>query len=227
MGAMGERFVLWRVGVEDRLAQAGRALAHAGREHTMRRELADAVAGLFVNGVPYEPPELSADDRERLIVLATFAVRCRSGVERDGYSRDIELVPDAEAPGRFVKVLARLFAGVHAIGADTATAWAVVAKAALDSIPALRLAAVRALTAGERSTTVVAKLVGYPTQTARRALEDLHAHEVVDRHPNGQGKTDTWTLSQWASDQYAFALSIFSVNANRSRNVGRRTASFS
>ena len=210
MGAMGERFVLYRMPPTNPDEQSRRALANAGHESAMRAELSAAVAGLFVGGLPCQAPALTDPDKDRLITLATLAVRCRSAVERDNYSREIELVPDAESPARLVKVLARLHAGLHAIGADSATVWRVVTKAALDSVPALRLAAIAYLHSqgAEQTTTAVAVAVGHPTQTTRRALEDLAAHRVLNRTSNGKGKADTWTLADWTAQRYAGALTV-------------------
>jgi hypothetical protein len=205
MGAMGERFTFYRLPEIDHEEVARGALAHAGREKAMRDALAQAVAGLFADGLPSDPRELSHDDRERLVGLATLVVRCRSSVERDGYSREIELVPGAEAPTRLVIVLERLLAGLDAIGLERQRAWEVVSKVALDSVPALRLAVIDALACGgaELSTTAVAEAVRHPTQTTRRALEDLTAHAIVERQPQGKGKADTWQLSGWTRARYA------------------------
>jgi hypothetical protein len=49
MGAMGERFMLYRLPEVDPNIQARRALSHAGHEKQMRRELADAVKTLLEN----------------------------------------------------------------------------------------------------------------------------------------------------------------------------------
>jgi hypothetical protein len=134
MGTMGERFLLFRLPEVDSSEQARRALDHAGRESEMRAELAQTVATLF--GLPVcELLPRTSDDDKRLISLATLVVRARSVVERDGYSREIELIPSSEAPTRLVVVLARLLAGLDAIGVGRVTAWPVVTKAALDSIP--------------------------------------------------------------------------------------------
>ena len=73
-------------------------------------------------------------DDERLIRLATLAVRCRSAVERDGYSREIVRIPDAEAPGRLALVLRRILDALAVIGCDEQTAWQIVTKVALDSM---------------------------------------------------------------------------------------------
>jgi hypothetical protein len=89
MGAMGERFLLFRLPQPDSDKHARRALAHAGHEAKMRAELAAAVARLFELPASKERARRSADD-ERLISLATLVVRARSAVERDGYSREIK-----------------------------------------------------------------------------------------------------------------------------------------
>ena len=77
-------------------------------------------------------------DKGRLVALAALAVRCRSAVERDGYRREIHLVPEAEAPARLVLTLARLLLGMQAIGVPEDEAWRVIFKCALDSMPQLR-----------------------------------------------------------------------------------------
>jgi hypothetical protein len=202
MGAMGERFVLYRLPVSDPATQARQALAHAGQERRMRAELAGAVVHLLKN-LDTEPSLLTSEEVDRLIGLATLVVRARSAVERDGYSREIELVPDAEAPTRLVVVLERLLNGLDFIGLDRDHGWRVITKAALDSIPALRLAVLTALHGPDRTldTTAVANLVRYPTSTARRALEDLTAHGLVERYPEGTGKADLWTLSDFAQER--------------------------
>ena len=73
-----------------------------------------------------------------LVALAVLAVRCRSAVKRDGRDREIELIPEPEAPTRLVVQLARLLAGLRRIGARDEQAWRIVRKVALDSIPDLR-----------------------------------------------------------------------------------------
>ena len=210
MAAMGERLVLYRLPLVDDYELAHRALRHAGHEETMRRELAEAVAGLFIDGLPREPRGLSDEDRERLVSLTTLVVRSRSAVERDGYSREIELVPGSEAPTRLVIVLDRLLAGLDAIGLDRPAAWQLVSKVALDSIPALRrsMLATLAERGGEPTTSELAEAVAHPTVTTRRALEDLAAHGVVDRHSHGQGKAATWMLPAWTRERYESAMTF-------------------
>jgi len=116
-------------------------------------------------------------------------------------------------------LLERLLAGLDAIGLGRETAWQVVSKVALDSVPALRFAVIDALAHvdGEQATTAVAEAVRHPTQTTRRALEDLTAHAIVERQSQGKGKPDTWRLSEWTRARYARVRTV----PERSGNVSR------
>jgi DNA-binding transcriptional ArsR family regulator len=215
MGAMGERFVLFRLPEVDASEQARYALAHAGHERQMRSELGDAVVSLF-DVAPSEPRSLAAAERERLVSLAVLVVRARSAVERDGYSREVELIPEAEAPTRLAVVLERLLAGMDVIGVDRAVAWNVAARAALDSIPALRRSVMEELARQpERvETSSVAEALGYPTPTTRRALEDLTAHGVASRFKQGEGRADEWALTDWAREHLHAALTFPEMSSN-------------
>jgi hypothetical protein len=201
MGAMGERFVLYRMPEVDPDAQARRALGHAGREKQMRAELAAAVEAVLEHATT-TPTERTDDETTRLVSLATLVVRARSAVERDGYTRDIELVPGPEAPTRLAIVLDRLLAGLAVIGADRADAWRVVEKAALDSVPALRLALLYALDYGTLDTNDLATAIRHPSTTTRRALEDLTAHGLVEcERQDGDKKPHLWTLSTFTRER--------------------------
>lgn len=96
---MGERFLTYRLPAIDPQAVSQRALSHPGHEKAMREELASAICSFF-GGLSRPPdlPEMDQAERDFLVQLSCFVVRCRSAVERDGYSREIELVPDAESP---------------------------------------------------------------------------------------------------------------------------------
>jgi hypothetical protein len=204
VAAMGDRFILFRMPRTDAERQAETALAHDGdAEATMHRELRDAVRSVFTGDlVPARG--LTDEEREELVRLAVLVARCRSSVERDPHSREIELVPDPEGPARLAKGLERLFAGLLAVDTDEEVARAVVRKAALDSMPALRRSVIEALTGSDDvlTTTAVAERVLHPSGTTRRALEDLAAHGVLVRHPGGDGKADLWEPSAWLRERW-------------------------
>jgi DNA-binding transcriptional ArsR family regulator len=217
MGAMGERFLLYRLPDVDPSTQAREALKHAGREREMRAELAQAISGLMAAG-RREPRQLLDVEADSLVTLATLVVRARSAVERDGYSREIDLIPPAEAPTRLVVVLERLLAGLDAIGLDRPGAWRVVEKAALDSVPALRFASLAFLEAyGHADTNTIASAVNYPSSTTRRALEDLTAHGLVNCERQGQGKPHVWSLTGFAAERLATLGGTFPEKSSNTR----------
>jgi hypothetical protein len=221
MGTMGERFTLYRLPGVDPDIQAREALRHAGRERAMRSELAEASRAVLEQ--LDEPRERSDDETDKLIALATLVVRARSAVERDGYSREIELVPGSEAPTRLIIVLDRLLAGLDAIGCERRQALAVVTKAALDSVPALRLAVLKTLhTPGELSTSSIADAVRHPAQTTRRALEDLVAHGLVECARQGEGKAHEWNLSRFTRERIGTFPGL-SLTAQSERDMGFST----
>lgn len=203
MGSMGERFALYRLPPIDGAQQARAALAHAGREEAMRSELRRAVTDLFARP-PLTPAALTETETERLVQLAVLAVRCRSAVERDGYSREVELIPEPEAPGRLALVLSRLLMGMRSVGVPDHDCWLAIVKVALDSMPAIRRTVLEYLLAGEQPTplSAVASAAGYPRNTTARALEDLAAHGVVVRSVQGAGKADLWSVSQWTRQRW-------------------------
>lgn len=209
VGAMGERMALYRLPPTDDDAQAARALEHVDRAEHMRAEMAEAVESLFagIDGWHLPGRALSSAEKTRLIDLASLAVRCRSAVDRDTYSREIQLVPEHEAPGRLVIMLARLLSGLELVGVEHGEAWRVLTTVALSSMPAVRRLVLDRLVAAEApcTTTGMATAVGYPTQTVRRALEDLACHGVTVRTTAGKGKADLyetsdWTVRRWPGD---------------------------
>lgn len=206
MAALGERFLNYRaeMSAEDEAKQGEQALANVGRESRMRTELAVAVAGLFAGIVlPEEMPAAPEGIKKALVNLAVLTVRCRSAVIRDGYTREIELVPANEAPARLAKQLLLLWHGLRIIGLDDEEAWQLVRKVSLAGMVTLRRRVLEALSADDwQDTTTIAETVAHPTTTTRRALEDLTAHSVALRQAGGSGKADKWQLSPWAATLY-------------------------
>lgn len=172
----------------------------------MRSDLCAAVASLFA-GLNLTASCVTHERRKQVVQLASLAVRCRSAVERDAYRREIDLVPEPEAPARLALTLVRLYGGMLCVGVAEAEAWRVVVKVALDSMPAIRRKVFGLLLSEGRQldTSKIAERTGYPTVTARRACEDLTAHGIVVRTASGDGKADLWELSAWARERCELA----------------------
>jgi hypothetical protein len=199
IGSMGDRFLLSRLVPEDK-KQFGRALQHVGTvTGQMRKELAEAVVGLFA-GRKTEPQPIGTDEAEQINKIIRLVVRLRGAVERDRYSRVIEAVYGAEGTARIGMTLERLLAGLDTLGVDRALAMEVVERVALDSVPPLRRRAYECLCHARDvignfqalSTSEVAEILELPTITVRRILEDLAAYGLIRRTPQGPGLTDLW-----------------------------------
>jgi hypothetical protein len=146
----------------------------------------------------------------RLVAISTLAVRCRSAVERDGYTREVQLIPEPEAPARLALVLLRLLNALAAAGVPYSEAWRLVAKCALDSMPAIRRAVLEDLMEHRLGTTTPegAVRLAYPTNTVRRGLEDLAAHGIVQRESGGAGRPDMWLPTAWAIERWDLTRNV-------------------
>ncbi len=204
IGTMGERFAFYRLPIVDDRKLSRHVLKMAGKEAQMRADLQQAVCGLFAGvELPETLPELPEADFERLIDLAALTARCRSAVERDNHTREIVLTLSPEAPTRIAKILRQLLHGMEAIGVDRPRIWAALEKIAFDSMHKVRRAALEILQDEQlHSTSEIARQIQYPTATARRALEELHAQGVLICIKGGQGKTDAWEFSDWAKQTF-------------------------
>jgi hypothetical protein len=198
IGAMGDRFLLCRLGPVTH-GQFSQALKHMGAATAqMRKELAEAVAGLFAGRRP-QPQSISEAEIGRIDRTIMLVVRLRGAVERDRSSREIEAVYGAEGTARIGLTLERLLAGLDTLGIDRAAAFDVVERVAMDSVPPIRRRAYEYLqsTTGDfAETSAVATAIELPTMTARRALEDLAAYQLVERISQGQGKPDIWKIKR-------------------------------
>jgi DNA-binding MarR family transcriptional regulator len=199
MTAMGQRFFMFRLPRIDAHAQAEKAFDSNAKEIEMRGEL-QAIVTRFFKGRRFDRVDPTAAPkamREHLIQLAMLTVVARSPIERDPRKRDITLIPDPEAPARATKAIGKLWAALRAIGVPDQRAWQLVRKVGLDSMPKLRQAILRTLAvAPEPKTTAdVAIALSYPTQTTRRALEDLAGHKLIQRAKVEGKRGDFWSLT--------------------------------
>src|SRR5262249_43737767 len=138
LSIMGERFLLYRMPETSRQQLARRSLAHRGRELALRERIR-ATAGDFLDAFQgCGRLELPPSFTEPLVELTDVVTRARSGVSRDRYSREIEHLPEPEAPTRLAKQLAQLAAALLAIGVGPSEAWRLVRKIGWDSVPAVR-----------------------------------------------------------------------------------------
>ena len=189
---MGDRYLLCRIAPVE--GQFERALAHAGEAtEQMRRELAEAVAKLFAAQAREARP-ISLDEQGRISQIVSLVVRLRAAIDRDRDGREIEVVYGAEGTARLGLSLERLLAGLDTLGVDRDTALRMVETVAMDSTPPIRRSAYEYLirVATQVETAQVAAVLGLPTKTVHRHLEDLAVYGLAKRTPQGKGNPDLW-----------------------------------
>jgi hypothetical protein len=180
----------------------------------MRAELAGAMHD-FLAGRPTTRPAIPDTVYGQLADLADFVTRARSGVFRDGYKRELEYVPEPEAPTRLAKVFVALSSGLAVVhGRDEVAEddLRIVHRVGLDCIPTIRRRVIVALVGGaiagdddgSLDTSRIAGATRFSTRAARYALEDMRGLGIVDCEKGGAGKADRWSLCEGAKGMAAY-----------------------
>ena len=209
VSALGDRFVLLRMGEANVEDMGAAALRHGEQEHQMRQELGEALAGAVeAADMTRVNRALTEAETNRLIRLAAYTSRSRTAVMRDGYGHDVVYQPQVEGPGRLVKAFARLLGGCEALGCDAHTAWGMVTRLAVDCAPAFRTTVIRALVAhpGAMRTSEIAHAADIATKTASRYLEDLLLLKMAVRTKQGVSAADNspdyWEATDWLREHW-------------------------
>ena len=212
VNALGDRYLLLRLPDVDAELQSEAALRSTEQETAMRAELAQAMTGLIAGAnqdLVYGT--LSENDRDRIKGLAVFTARTRTAIERDGYTKELLVLPQPEGPARLVKALRRLYGGLCALSVDEDTRWDLLRRVAVDCAPAMRTPVLRELlkhTEPQR-TIDIARNVGMVTKTAHQLLDDLVLLKIAERTKQGSADNspDLWSASDWLRS-YAWALKV-------------------
>jgi hypothetical protein len=206
LGALGERFCYYRLPPstpEDDEIACWVAAENADKLDQIRAGWRATVAA-FVDSldVPDALPALAEADQHRLNVLATTGARYRSSVRRDGYTREIDMVPSAERPMRLLSQLAKLRAGLEVIGTPEGEIWRLLPQVAQGGIHPDRRRVLDVLVNAadvDLSTAAVTGRARLSPTPAYRHLQDLHALEVVEKTGDAP---DRWRLSDWLRDRW-------------------------
>jgi len=197
LAILGERFVYLRVPDVDRPRSTEAALRARGKDRELRQKRRRVVARFVAGLEGLQAPELTEEVERHVVTLSDFTARARTGVARDGYSREVVALPELEAPMRLAKQLASMWSALRLIGYEEEAATAMLERLATDSIPPVRRVCLEYLRHHGRSkTTTVAEDLGLPTNTARRALEDLALLKVIVRDKESQSSNapDWWDV---------------------------------
>lgn len=218
LGALGDRFLLYRTQTNNTEKMAAQAYDILGQEEGMRREIQEAIHR-FINqfdGLGSENIEFKNDliIQEKIIALACFCAIARCPVERDKYTQALLYNPLPEGPPRLVKQFLQIGAGLALIQGKTsidAEAFETIKHVGRDIISAQRLEILKHLwdekVFSHRSkwlkTKEISTSVGKPTMTSKLILEDLMVVKLLNRVIDGEGETSPY---QWQLNERAFDL---------------------
>jgi len=216
IGAMGERFLLYRTGNRKGIESGLRAQQVVGREEEMRQCIQKGIH-TFINQfqelqqIKFEKNE---DLNRKIVALANLTAHGRCPVKRDRYHRDILYQPEPEGTPRLVKQFMQIGMALGIIQGKNRIdneVYAIVKKIGCDLIPQQRLMAIRELwnlkifpyLDSWIPTTEIGDILKIPGGTMRLNLEDLMTVGLVNR---ARGVSDSgrppymWQLSKLACD---------------------------
>lgn len=196
---MGHRTINYMMPAQDRIKTTKRARKNNSDIQEKRERLQDAVAEYvrdFLATMPPELPEIEDTFSEELIKLADFSTLARSPTVRD-YKGEIKYAPAPEMPMRMFQSLYTLCRVLRLMydGYITPNIKKVVTRLCFDSIPKQQRLALYQLASHKNVTAKgAAEALNLPTNTVRKALEDLNAHKVCKRQRSGGVGPDLWSL---------------------------------
>jgi hypothetical protein len=212
IGELGDRFILYRSDVKDKVRMGRLAISFVGQEAEMREELRTIIHSFMsqfgdMNGVQVQA---NKDVEDKIIYLACLCAQLRTHVDRNQYNKSIEYQPLAEGSARLVKKFMQLGMGIALVQGKTAideNVYRILKKIAKDLLTVQRLKIIKYLCTqnsdnGWHSTTEVAEAVSMPTTTTKEKLEDLMVLNVVERVKKEEGdkRPYYWKLSDQIND---------------------------
>lgn len=213
--SLGERFLQFRIKGDNPQEVARKAKEAVGKEAIMRQELQEVYGGFIdqfeqlQNGINITIPP---DIEQKIINLACLCAQARTGVIRDRYTQAIEVLPEAEGPGRLIKQFTNLGIALTLINQQHTTTdevYKLLRRVGKDTLPALRMKIIETLWregaypgSGEGDwlkTKEVANLSRLPTSTARLNLEDLQSIRLAERDitDDDGGESDKTMPYRW------------------------------
>lgn len=199
--AMGRRAVIYSMPQQDRKKTLNRSRQNTNDGEEKRNKIKQLAHDYMEEMIPVMPLTLPPIDEElsqELMELANFSTHARSPTERD-YKGMLNLVHDAEMPMRVsqqLHLLAQILIHMND-GKLTDTCKYGLYKIAFDNIPKLRRKSLNILAQYRRVTAKgLAQTTNYPTETAKRWLEDLNVLGILTRGLDQRSKMDMFQLQK-------------------------------
>lgn len=202
---LGERFIYYRLKQVDTYEITMRAINNTSKEESMREELQDAFGNYFNNfALPSNDIEVPEAMKHSINRLSHIVAMARSGVIRDGYSREVTFAPETEIPTRLAKQFIQLAKAFYIINGNQhqESDMQILIRLGLDCIPRKRrdlLILLYESTVFLKTTDIIA-ITKYLKNTTHRELQELQLLGLVDGFKETKDHNSLkWRLSDKAS----------------------------
>ena len=198
IGALGDRFILYRSDVKDKVSMGRQAIIVVGQETEMREEIRAIIHSFMsqfgdMDGIGIQANE---DVRNKVIYLACLCAQLRTHVDRNQYNKSIEYQPSPEGPARLAKQFMQIGMGIALVQGKTEideSVYRILRKIAKDLVTVQRSKIIKYFCTqnsenGWHSATEVAEAVSMPTTTTKEKLEDLMVLKVIERVKKEEGE---------------------------------------
>lgn len=203
---LGERFIKYRpiLTKEGRRGAIEKARQNRGQEKEMRSEIKEACSKFLKSIDATKTIETSLEAQIKIESFAEWVALLRTEVSRDGYTKEINYLPEVEVGTRLVKQLTTIGMGLALIRGKseiTGEELTVLSKIARDTLSSKRLLLFETLFKENNylSTQDYSDLTNLPTITCERLLEDFRLLGIVDRQ--GSQKFN-WKIQEKAHELY-------------------------
>lgn len=228
IGAMGDRFMLYRNKTQNVEKMGIQAQKMVGRELEMRKEFRESVHKFINQFENMKSIKIQKDETimHQIVYLASFCAYARCPVERDSYTRNIQYQPEPEGTPRLTKQFTQLgtaLAIIHGRNIINLHIYEILKRMGRDLIAVQRLKIIRYLwderafecVSKWRRTKEIATGVKMPVNTAMLILEDLMVISILNRdleNPDQERAAYLWQIREqvynWIVKAEVFKSSI-------------------
>lgn len=209
MSVMGDRFVMYSMQQPDRLEATRFVMNMKTLDNSQERRIDVAKKQMHaylrqtLKGMGKAKLYMTPVDQEKLILVADFVTRVRSGVIEDERTGHVKFVPTAEMPIRLIDQLMSIGTALCHMNITDGSApmlkkedMNMLFKIAFDSIPLKRRWALRQLARYHIGVTTagLAAQLNYETEVVKRWLAQLNSLGIIRRVKGGAG-ADQWVLN--------------------------------
>lgn len=211
----GDRFLYFRLPKIDEMAAMQKVSDTLFSAGAMREEIQTKVAGYLTSVLKRIPEKQLPIEQQKLTGLQNvmqFIVRARGAVTRDPFgNKEITSVNLPEGPMRFYKEILAVGQAMQVmnVGLLTESDYLLLTKLAFDSVYSMRVKVLDELYKFNDfvSTRDLAQSTHLPTSAARRVLEELEVHGLVERGEQKKGKPDFWFMPEASKKMMAYRYS--------------------